>query len=244
MRIAVIPDVQAKPGLDFAHLTHVGRYLAEKRPERVICLGDFCDFPSLSSYDKGHKSFEGRRYKHDIGAAHKAMDTLIEPIARAKGYAPVLDMVLGNHENRAARAVEIQAELEGLISVDDLEYPRWGWRVHPFLKVVPIEGVAFSHYLTSGVMGRPITTAAALLTKRHMSAVVGHQQGLQMATAARADGGMLTGIICGSCYMHDEDYLGPQNNTHFRGMLMLNDVRKGEFEPMPLTLRYLKRRFG
>lgn len=244
MKIAVIPDVQAKPGIDFSFLQRVGRYIAEKKPDLIVQIGDFADMESLSSYDKGTREFEGRRYTKDIDAAHWAMDALMEPIRSEPGYNPRLVLTLGNHENRIDRAASLQPELDGLISTEDLEYEAHGWEVLPFLKVVTFEGVAFSHYLTSGVMGRPITTANALLTKRHMSVVVGHQQGLQMATAVRADGNMLTGIICGSCYEHEERYLGPQGNTHFRGMVMLHDVNDGEFEPMPVTLRYLERRYA
>jgi hypothetical protein len=240
VKIGILPDVQAKPGLDFKHLAHVGRYFAELQPEVIVCGGDFADMPSLSSYDKGKKSFEGRRYVNDIAAAKRAMDTFMDQLTSAPGYKPRLVLTLGNHENRINRAADEQPELEGLVSIDDLEYESYGWRVHKFLEVVVIKGVAFSHYFTSGTMGRPITTSAALLSKRHMSAVAFHQQGLQMSTAVPADLRMITGIICGSCYTHNEDYLGPQGNKHFRGPLVLNDVRNGEFEPMPVTLKYLK----
>ena len=74
---AVIPDVQAKPGQDFSFLTAVGEYLVEKKPDRWICIGDFADMPSLSSYDVGKKSFEGRRYQADIVAANEAMNALL-----------------------------------------------------------------------------------------------------------------------------------------------------------------------
>ncbi len=244
MKIGILPDVQAKPGLDFTHLAHVGAYFAEKQPDVILCGGDFADMPSLSSYDKGKKSFEGRRYSKDIDAAKRAMDTFMDQIASAPGYSPRLVMTLGNHENRINRAADEQPELDGLVNTDDLGYADYGWQVHKFLEVVVIGGVAFSHYFTSGVMGRPITTAQALLSKRHMSAVAFHQQGLQMATAVRADGAMLTGIICGSCYTHDEEYIGPQGNKHFRGPVVLHDVRNGEFEPMPVTLKYLKKRYA
>lgn len=245
MRIAVIPDTQCKPGNSVAHLRRVGQYIADKRPEVVVHLGDHADMASLSSYDKGKRDFEGRRYVKDVDASKRGMDALMGPIAAAKGYSPDLFLCLGNHENRIAKASNAQAELDGLIDIADLEYPSYGWTVFPFLQPVVVSGVVFCHYLVSGVMGRPITTAAALLSKRHQSAIVGHQQGLQIATAVRADGTMLTGVIAGSCYEHEEDYLGPQSNTHFRGMLFLNDVRRnGEFELMPLSLRYLKRRYG
>lgn len=244
MRVAYIPDVQAKPGIDFRFLTAVGMYIAEKRPEVIVQGGDFDDMPSLSSYDRGKRKFEGRRYRADIDAGKRAMDTLMEPIARAKGYSPRLELLLGNHEDRVDRMTNDNPELEGLISTADFGYEQYGWNVHPFLEMLVIRDVAFCHYFTSGVMGRPITTAAALLAKKHMSCVAGHQQGFQMATANRADGKLLTGIIAGSCYEHKEDYLGPQGNVHFRGMLFLNDVRRGgEFDVMPLTLSFLKRRY-
>lgn len=100
------------------------------------------------------------------------------------------------------------------------------------------------HYFTTGSMGRPAATAQTQLSKKHMSCVAGHQQGFQIATGHRADGKRLTSIIAGSCYEHNEDYMGPQGNKHWRGIVMLNDVEDGEFEPMQLSLKYLRKRYG
>lgn len=244
MRHGVIPDTQCKPGQDFKFLRRVGQYLADQQPERIICLGDFADMESLSSYDRGKKSFEGRRYKKDIEAAHRAMDILMEPIARARGYKPILDLTYGNHEHRIARVTEDQPELDGLITLEALRYRDWGWATHEFLQPIKRDGVMYCHYFVSGVMGRPITTAAALLTKKHMSCVAGHQQGRQIAMAYRADGKSITGIITGSCYEGKEAYLGPQGNKHWRGMLILNEVSDGQFDEMPISLSYLARKFG
>jgi len=47
----VIPDCQVKPTHSTAYLRAVGQYMVEKQPDTVICLGDFADMPSLSSYD-------------------------------------------------------------------------------------------------------------------------------------------------------------------------------------------------
>lgn len=227
-----------------AFLSRIGRYIAEKRPHKIICLGDFADMPSLSSYDKGKKSFEGRRYRADIDAARRAMDILMGPIARASGYKPELHLTLGNHEERILRVAELQPEFEGIVSIRDLRYEDYGWRVHEFLHPVKIDGVMYAHYFTSGVMGRPITTAQALLQKKHMSCVAGHQQGKMIAYATRADGSTITGLIVGSCYEHDEPYLGPQGNRHWRGIVMLHEVRNGTFDEMFVSLQYLKRKFG
>lgn len=253
MKICVIPDVQAKPGNDFTFLTAIGNYIVAKKPDVVVQLGDFADMASLSSYDVGKKSFEGRRYKDDIAAAHEAMEKLLLPFeeynSRARAnhkerYLPRRILLLGNHEHRIDRATENDAKLEGVLSTADLKYKEYGWEVYNFLDVVVVSNIAFSHFFTTGQMGRPCTSANMMLTKKHMSCVAGHQQGLQLATSYRADGERLTGIIAGSCYEHNEDYLGPQGNKHFRGMVMLHEVTpEGAFDVMPVSIKYLKEKY-
>ena len=74
MKILVLPDVQAKAGTDFTYLTKIGTYAVEKKPEVILCIGDFADMESLSSYDKGTRHFEGRRYKNDIKASIASLE--------------------------------------------------------------------------------------------------------------------------------------------------------------------------
>jgi hypothetical protein len=251
-KILVLPDVQAKPGADFSFLRRIGSYMVEKKPDIVVCIGDFADVPSLSSYDKGKKSFEGRRYKRDIEAAQFAMQAFLGPLdehnemrrRNKKGeYKPRMVLTLGNHEARITRACEDDPKLDGVLSIKDLAYEEYGWEVHPFLEVVVIEGIAFSHYFTTGVMGRPAGSAQAQLRKCGMSCVAGHQQGKQIAYATRADGKTITSIIAGSCYEHDEAYLGAQGNQHYRGFLMLHEVNDGAFDEMWVSLNYVNQRY-
>jgi hypothetical protein len=82
MKHLVIPDTQVKPGISLDYLRWIGQYAAEKQPDVIVQIGDFADMPSLSSYDTGKKSFEGRTYKADIRAALKGMEILLEPIKR------------------------------------------------------------------------------------------------------------------------------------------------------------------
>lgn len=251
-KIMVLPDIQAKDGIDFTYLRKIGQYMCEKRPDVIVCIGDLADMPSLSSYDVGKKSFEGRRYTKDIDAAIEAQTALWGPLGllnerqrrnKEKIYSPFSIMCLGNHENRINRAVNNDPKLEGLISVDDLQYEKYWDKVYSFLETVIVDGVAFSHYFVTGVAGRPSSTANAQMNKQHMSCVAGHQQGLQIATAHRADGTRLTSIIAGSCYEHDEDYLGVQGNKHWRGFLMLHEVYQGNFDLMPVSLDYLNKKY-
>ncbi len=251
-RIIVIPDTQCAPGQDFTFLSWIGKYIADKKPDVIVQIGDFADMESLSSYDVGKKSFEGRSYTADIKAAHEAMDYLMIPILKErvrlennkkKRWNPRMVLTLGNHEHRIDRAIENDRKLEGLISIDDLNYEEH-WEVFPFLQPVVIEGICFSHYLCSGIMGRPITTARMLLTKKHMSCIVGHQQGRDVAYSHRADGRAITAIIAGSCYQHNESYLNHQTNEHWRGILLLNEIVDGTFDECFVSLNYLKAKYG
>ena len=248
----VIPDVQSKPGQNFKFLKVIGEYMVEKKPDTVICLGDFADLPSLSSYDVGKKSFEGRRYKDDVEASNYAMKTLLGPLGeynlhasrnKKKQYHPQMILTLGNHENRITRATENDPKLDGTIDLSDLNYAKYGWSVYPFLEVVMVDGIAYSHYFTTGVMGRPVTSARALVTKKHISCIQGHNQKMEIYNEYRADGKCITGLFAGCCYLHDEDYLGPQGNNHFRGIHMLYEVDDGAFQCHSITLDYLLRRF-
>jgi hypothetical protein len=248
----VIPDTQVKEGVDLSYLTWVGQYIADKKPDVVVQIGDFADMPSLSSYDVGKKSFEGRRYRKDIEVTHLAMDMLLAPIKeynerarrnKDKQYKPRMVLTLGNHEQRISRAVEGDPKLDGTLSMDDLGYKERGWEVYDFLDTVVIDGVVYSHYFTSGVMGRPVASAAALLAKKHMSAVMGHVQNRQIAYSNRADGTQITGLFSGCCYLHDEEYLGCQGNRYWRGIWMLHEVNNGSFDEMPVSLDYLRKKY-
>lgn len=238
----VIPDCQVKDGVDISYLEWIGKYIVDQEPDVVIQLGDFADMPSLSSYDKGKKCFEGRRYKKDIAASRRGMELLVAPIWRSR--VPEMHLVYGNHEARITRAVELEPILEDIIQVEDLCYDEYGWQVHEFLEPVSIDGVLYCHYYTSGVMGLRITTASALLTKKHQTCIAGHQQGKQIAYAIKADGRSITGLIAGSCYLHNEDFLGPQGNKHWRGIIVLHEVNDGQFDEMFVSLDYLRRRYG
>lgn len=246
----VIPDCQVKPGVPTNHLRAAGLWAAEKRPDKIICIGDFADMPSLSSYDKGKRSFEGRRYTEDINSVHEAMALFMEPVQaeikrrKYKVWEPELHFFMGNHEYRVERAINDDPKLDGLISMGDFGYEEWGWKVYPFLQQQVIDGVAYCHYFTSGNMGRPVTSARALAMKKHMSCTMGHVQQTELdMTQKRADGKQITGMFCGTFYQHNEDYLGPQGNEQRRHIVMKYRVQDGEYDSHFVSLDYLLHRY-
>lgn len=249
----VIPDTQCKPNQSYEHLSWAGQYAADKKPDVIVHLGDHWDMPSLSSYDVGKKSFEGRRYINDVEAGKLGMDAFLAPIHeeqrrqrqnRKKVWQPRMVFLLGNHEHRIERAVENDSKLEGLLSFDDLELDEYGWEVYDFLEPAMIDGIAYCHYFTSGVMGRPCASASLMLRKKHMSCIMGHVQDREIAYDRRADGSRITGLFGGIFYQHDEEYLNHQTNSSWRGVWMLHEVNNGQFDEMPVSLSYLEKKYG
>ena len=253
MKHMVIPDTQVKPGCPIEHLKWAGQYAVDKKPDVIVHIGDHWDMPSLSHYDKGTKSFEGRRYTQDIAAGIAGMEEFLAPILaeqrrlkvnKHKQWNPLLVFTLGNHENRITRAIESDPKLDGLIGFSDFRLEEMGWEVVPFLAPIKIDGVVYSHYFTSGIMGRPVSSSRALLTKQFQSCVMGHVQDREISFAKRADGTRVTGLFAGIFYQHEEGYLNAQTNLSWRGIWMLHEVEDGAFDEMPVSLNYLRKRYG
>lgn len=243
MNIYVIPDTQQKEGV-FNPLIPVAYHIAHIRPDIVIHMGDHWDFPSLSYYDKGKKSMEAKTYLKDVEAGNKSMR---EFWAVFKAEWPryrsscKFKFLIGNHEMRRHRAMEYGSnDLRDLMELKQPDYT--GWEVMPFLKVLKINGVNFSHYFPNLNSDKPITSARMLLMKKHSSSVAAHQQGFDYAEQL-TDKKRIQAVIAGSCYFHDEEYK-PQSNHHWRGTFLLRDVKNGMFEFNRYDLYALAEEYG
>jgi hypothetical protein len=238
----VIPDTQVKPGVNTDHLEWAGNYAAEKLPDVIVMIGDWWDMPSLSSYDKGKMSFEGRRYVDDIKAGRKAMERLLTPIKAVKDYKPRLVFTMGNHEHRIVRYVENNPEFSGKFGFDDLGLRDFGWEVHYFLKPVLIDGIEYCHYFTSGVMGRPASSAAVLLRERQRSCTQGHVQHTDIAIHKKTQ---QIAMFSGTFYSHDENFLGYQGNSQRRQIIIKHEVDgEGHYDPMFVSLKFLEKAYS
>lgn len=236
----VIPDTQVRPGVPTEHLTWAARYITEhaSRGDVLVHLGDHWDMSSLSSYDKGKRSFEGRRYKADVEAGNDAFRLLSDGTADVSLERHILR---GNHEDRIRRTIETDPWLEGVVTMDDLQSP--GWHVHEFKTTVDIDGVLYSHYFYNSRTGYPWGGMVATILKNvGRSFVQGHRQGLEVGMHQLSTGGRRRGIVAGSFYQHSEEYLGPQGD-HWRGMLMLTEVQDGDFDLVEVSLDYLRRKY-
>jgi hypothetical protein len=243
----VIPDTQIKPGVPIKHLYWIGRYIAHKQVDVLVQIGDFADMHSLSSYDKGKRSGENARYGDDIESANEGLAELHRGL---DGYEPELKLItLGNHEQRIERFVNDNPELYGHLDYSDFDFERRGWVVAPFLQPVEIDGVLYSHFFPRAPNGRVSQTrygapnAREQVRREHQSATSGHTPGLDVAVVP-AGRRLMRGVIAGSCYLHDEDYMGPQGNTYWRGVIVKHSVRDGMYNLMEVDLDFLRRKYA
>ena len=242
--ILVIADTQAKSEESLEYLLWIGHYIAEKQPDIIVHIGDHYDFPSLSSYDKGKSSSEGRRLYKDIEAGNTGFEYLNMAMKDIPDYNPRKVFCLGNHEHRLARYVDDNPELIGTLGIDKLPFDKYGWEVHPFLKPVEIEGIYFVHYLANPFTGKPYAgTAANILSKVGKSFVVGHKQTLDISIRPTIDGSLQLGIVNGACYDFNEGYKGYQGNHHFRGLTVLHECSNGFGTPMFASLDFMKGKY-
>ena len=244
LKILFISDCQVKPNTDLTYLKAIGQYIVDKKPDVIVNIGDFWDFESLSSYDKGKLSFEGRRLQDDIEVGKKGMRTLLKPLRDYQdlvdnSYQPRMVFCLGNHEERLKRVASNNSEFDGFIGYHLLELEK-DWEVHDFLKPVNIQGINFVHYLANPMSGKPYGGSAANQLKSvGASFCVGHKQTLEVAIQPVLDGTMRLGIVCGAAYPFDESYKGHQGNNHFRGVVMLHEAKDGFADPSFISTKFL-----
>jgi hypothetical protein len=249
----VIPDTQVKPGVPTDHLTAAGNYVVERQPDVIVHLGDHFDMHSLSSYDKGTRKAEGARFMEDINAGIEAMQAFLEPIhaynrgraaAKKKQYKPRMVYCIGNHEERIMRHVNANPVLEGTLSYNSLRMREMGWEQYDFLEAVEIDGILYSHFFPRSPNGRIMQNRrgapnARLQVMREMqSCTAGHLQGMDFHVHQTGHT-LKYGLIAGSFYQHEEEYLTPQGTAYWRGCIYKHEVRDGRYDPMFLSLEYL-----
>lgn len=259
IKVLIIPDVHTHPDFDNDRLRWLGRLILDQRPDEVWCLGDFADMPSLSSYDKGKRSFEGRRYKRDVESAlagqaelWAAVDSHNRRMKNNKkgGYHPYRLMLVGNHEARIDKVTQMNPELHETISVGDLGYDRFWDDVVAFKDRGIRHGFALSHYFAAGIMGTPIGGAHAaynLLAKNGMSSIAGHSHLYDQKILTKADGTKMLAIVAG-CYVHPEMVEGWNRDTQhlwWNGVVMLDGVRDGWAEQITqITQERIEEQYG
>lgn len=247
----VIPDSHAHYKHHNKRAEWLGKLILDVKPDVVVHLGDSADMPSLSSYDKGRKSFQGRTYAADIDAHLDWQSRLWDTVRAAKRKLPHRYFLEGNHEHRIAKAIDMQPELEGAISLNDL-------RIHEFYDefvqyngrspgVKNIDGINYAHFFISGVLGKAIGgqhPAYSIRAKGHRNATAGDLHLLDYSIDTDLEGNKLQTLVAGCYQDYDADWAGNSNKLWWRGVIVKRNVDNGHYDPQFISLDAIKKTYA
>lgn len=249
----VVPDQHAHPDFNNDRAVWLGQLIKDLRPDVVVNMGDAADMPSLSGYDKGKASFHGRRYEADIESHLDFQDKMWAPVRKTKKKQPYRVVLEGNHEQRMKRALEYQPELGGDrygMSFRDFEFDKVYHEVIEYNGSTPgiwtNDGISFSHYFVSGVMGRPISGlhhAASLVSKNYCSCVAAHSHTVDWSVRTRTDGRRIMGLVAGCYQDYESPWAGAVNKLWWPGVVVLKDVEDGMYDPTFISLANIRRMY-
>lgn len=247
----VVPDPHAHPDHDNNRADWLAKLIKDIKPDVVINLGDSADMPSMASYDKGTKGFQGRNYRLDIDSHLDFQHRMWDPVKRSKRKMPRRVVLEGNHDYRIKRAINAQPELEGAISFDHLELGNFYNDVVEYNGQTPgvigIDGIHYAHFFVSGVMGRPIGgehPAYQLLTKEFVSCTCGHVHTADLCYRTSVGGKKIIGCVAGVYQDFDSGWAGEVNKLWWRGVVIKRNVEDGHYDPQFVSIEALRKEYN
>ena len=247
----IIPDGHAHPDFSNRRADYVARLILDIKPDVVVSLGDDFDFSSLSSYDKGKRSFVGKSYKADLEAGLEYHDRLWGPVKKAKKKLPHRIFLEGNHEHRIEKALDLSPEMVGTIDFKDLDLDHWYDEVVRYDGSTPghveVDGITYAHYFISGVLGRPVSgehPAYSLAAKLGSSCTAGHLHTMDYNVRTVVDGRKQQNLIAGCYFDYNSPWAGKANDLYWRGVVIKRNVEDGQYDPEFVSLNQLEKIYG
>lgn len=241
----ILPDSHATPDQNNDRFTWFGKLVHDLKPDVVVNIGDLADMASLCFHSKPIE-LENARYKRDCDSSIDAQERIFHEVRKHKKRQPRWIWTLGNHDIRPQRFVEANPIFEGHLKNEDIGYKDFPWEVYPFLDTVRVDGIAYSHYFTSGVMGRPIGgqhPAWTIIKKTNESSTCGHSH-VTDYKIDRTPGRSLMGLVCGSYIDYQAGYAGRANDMWSRGVAVCRNVEDGLYDYEWISINRLKDAYG
>lgn len=241
----VIGDSHAHPNFSNERFTWLGKLIHDIKPEVVVNIGDLADMSSLCFHAKPLE-LENARYVDDCNAAKDAQERIFHEVRKHKKKLPRFVWTLGNHDIRAQRFVEANPVFQGKVRNEDIGYKDYPWEIIPFLDTISIDGIDYSHYFTSGVMGRPVGgthPAWTVIKKRNNSCTFGHSHVLDYKVD-RTPGRSLMGLATGYFVDYDANYAGPANDMWSNGVSICHNVEDGLYDFEWVSMNRIREAYG
>ena len=247
----IVPDSHAHPDHNNDRADWLGQLIADVKPDVLIHIGDSADMASLSTYDKGKRSFQGRNYKQDVNSHLDFQERMFAPLKRLKKKLPRTVFCIGNHEHRISRAVDLSPELDGAISLKDLDLESYYDDIVHYSGgtpgVIQIDGISYAHYFVGGIAGRPlggIHAGYSLATKKFSSATCGHSHLFDTSWHVDLQGNPVIGTVVGCYQDYDNDWAGEVAQLWNRGVVIKRHVENGGYDLEWVRLSSLRKMYG
>lgn len=247
----IVPDQHSTPEETNERADYLSNLTIDLRPDVVVNLGDAIDLASLSSYDKGKRSFQGKSYKNDLNSHLDFQERWWEPVRRTKKKLPYRVVLEGNHENRIERALDLSPELVGTIGFKDFQFDDYYDEVVRYKGGTPgaieLDGILFAHYFITGISGRPIGGEHSAFNhgiKVGQSTVSGHSHLLDYNTRTNISGRTLNNLVAGNFHARIPDWAGLIGHLWRPGVSVLRNVEDGRFDLQFISLESLKKEYS
>ena len=153
-RVIAIGDTHDQPGMPKDRFKWIGRHCAKVIPHRIVQIGDFASWDSVSTHEAPGSVAHSMRpsFRSDIESCEEAMCLFFKEI---KDLSIPMELTGGNHEERIQRFENKNAETVGTLYIQFEELcARYRWRLHTYGQWLFVDGVGFTH-VPKNVMGKP-----------------------------------------------------------------------------------------
>jgi hypothetical protein len=144
-RVVAIGDFHDSPSLSKDRFRWVGRHITDKRPDRVVQIGDWGTFDSMSMHDApgSRNSIARPSFVQDLESLNESLEAFHQDLGL--GSVPC-DITFGNHEHRCQKAADNDPVRLGdaMLRVEEV-FARYRWNYRPYGEYLFIGGAGFVH---------------------------------------------------------------------------------------------------
>lgn len=197
-RILVLPDVHA-PYHCVKSWQLMLRAAYGFKPDRVIQMGDMCDFYAISSFDKSPERLQQHNLIDEVRITNELLDDLDGLGAKNYHY------ITGNHSDRWIRFLNKQAPqlvgFKGMSIPEMFKFKERGWTVTPYRQHLKLGRCFFTHDIGQSGAGAHISAR----NEYQSNAVIAHTHNCGISYKGNAQGKVHIGAVFG--HLADEKYL-------------------------------------